>query len=303
MKRKASDLYRKQRGLQIDFESAKLRLALLKENFGFQEFYKSLKKDPKKVMPAIADHLEKFGLNRNFISWSFPLEQILTLFDPEKDFDPSNFSKAEVPGAGINWQKYFGEGLPNLFFRPTITQVVFPDHRFEHFNCCFIMPEKLKPFERALLIDARARKEDIVREFEIFIDRVRHKHETYEKDERYSYREWEPMNSRERKEAWRNLEIWKRRWKFNSFPAIAKDLKISEDDAKKNFYNIFELIHGERYTKKIWQKSRNKKLRGGKPFVFCKTCKEYCLGPEYCPQALEKNFREISLESLDKTAF
>lgn len=293
-------LYKKQDAIlkkRVALNSAKLRLAFLKENFHFRDFYRTLKNNPKQIS-SLGDCLESFELNRFYCfadRQDCPIDQLLILFDRDRDFDPKNFSEAEVPGEGMSWRKYFGERLPELFVRPILIHVVLPGQRFEHYYYRFDMPKTLKPWERVLIVDARARKEDLLGDFELFIDRNRHKHEHYKANEMYSYVKWEPEKERETDKAWVQLDVWKRRRMGQSLFTIAQELKLSKnlsrskDLARYYIYRAYEISQGEKYDKNRFKKMVREEAKKRNPFKICSSCpdKNTCQERETCPRFLE----------------
>ena len=104
-----------------------------------------------------------------------------------------------------------------------------------------------------------------------------------------SYQEWEPENDRQSKAIWRNLEIWKRRRQRKPFLDISKEFRITEENAKKNFYNIHSLITGRSYEPESYRRDywiiRNPELKKS-----CATCPDRNSCTILCPDVL--NFVE-----------
>lgn len=93
----------------------------------------------------------------------------------------------------------------------------------------------LEPYERLFMVDLRAKKKDILADFEKRLSEI------YEADQ------WQEDSSRYRKEAWTALKVWDMRREKISFPKISLKLKISADTAKHSFYRAFELTQNKQY--------------------------------------------------------
>ena len=128
----------KSKKLKPSIERARLKLALLKERKEFRDFYIAFKEDPYSFIPGprkpgekaqdyrkrqkelsqkggpfLEDFLIKFGMNPNFLFCHFsdeiPIDQILILFDLNRDFPESDFSETLVPRMPFSWRKYFSD--------------------------------------------------------------------------------------------------------------------------------------------------------------------------------------------------
>lgn len=261
-----------------DDETAKLKLALLKENFDYQRFYDSFRKDPysylaiyprpgqtasnrpPKSMPRFIrstvgndfqHYCGAFGLNprSEIILWliGWPLDDFVKLFDPNCE-DPQIQSNDLV------------NALP-FFFDAAGVRSLLPgyDHQLTYQKTGTGNSPPLQPYEHILLIDMRKRDTRLKAEFQKYLASQRRIHAggsqegfTYKSDE--TYREWTPENDREKRAAWKQLEVWKMRKRRVPFKQISSQLRISEDHAKKSFYRIFSLIMGAGYIKDIWKK-------------------------------------------------
>ena len=279
------------KSLTPDFKLAELKLALLKENFEFQEFYEKLKNDPYTVCPELrkpeendydkyrhrialldatgnqffggyAKEFSHLGLYNKF----FPMVQesvkistndILSLLNPQKDV--SDVSSLELI-----------KMLPFLFYSSGVTQYNFGLARKEVVDkdgnryWQYTTPINLYPWERLIKIDLRAKKSQLVHEFKMILDKnyklqkAAKKVESRLRKEGADYTletayEWKPDNSRERSEAWKQLKIWNLR-KQLGIKDIAIKMKMSKESAMKSFYKAYERTQGKKYDKNLWKK-------------------------------------------------
>lgn len=310
------DPYRIFSNLKDDLDSAKLRLSFLKENFQYQDDYRELykafqgandsKPGSRKQHPRIKNlyfgsksflefstfllafsnrfeinHPIRFVLNR-----TLSYLDLLNLLDPNKDF-------------GVLNDDILKKVLPRMFYKHGVIPVE-PIDRGYHFPK-YIGSEnfealQLKPYERLLKVNLRKKKRDLIEEFETVLDVIDKDREVsfaLGRDNEKDYNQWIADNSRKRKEAWGQLEVWKLRKQRKSFWWISKELGISEDVAKKRFYRVFELIQGKKYDpefyrKKAWQLKKDDLLK------TCDNCDDKeCLDSlakgkwNPCPEILE----------------
>ena len=281
--------------------SAELRLALLKENFQFKGFYEKLKADPYSICPELrkpeesyeeyssrthlmqvkgkpffGGYAEVFGVNDKFFLVVqevaiIPTEEFLILLDPNKEIN--TVSSSELV-----------QMLPLLFFSSGLSTP---------FQSTAVKSE-LQPYEKLITIDLRKRKTQLIEELTDFIDEQLNIHNAGVRLNLDSAIIWKPPeNNRERKEAWGQLEVWKLRKQRKNFRWISRELRISEDLAKKRFYRAYELVQREsydpdRYRKEGWKVRKSDLLR------ICDNCKDQrCLeqmetGGEWtpCPEVL-----------------
>jgi len=277
----------------IDLETAKLKLAFLKENFKFQEFYKEFCKDPdsfisvypnpnkpqeknfrpKNATPFFSKietgeeskdlryYCRLFGLNPKLemILWAigWPFSDFMVLFDPKKEI-------SEVKNQDLI------NALP-FFFNPSGVTTREPGYKTQFFYDLDKPDEsspgiwkKLQPYEHIMVVDLRKRKSQLLNEFERFIDDKRDYQRKIKKEKSgflsdQTYYSWEPENIRQRKEAWRQIKIWKLRKTHKTFPEISLLLGIKDKDGtgyrvKQDFYRAFELTQGKKYDRNIWKK-------------------------------------------------
>jgi len=317
----------------IDLETAKLKLALLKENFDYQRFYERFRKDPDAYIsvspnpnkpdehsdrPARAAplftraqvtdkqlryHATLYGMNPmiEIILWAigWPFDEFMALLDPEKDVSeignedlllvlPLFFSSKGIRRClpGYNKQFYYGADFMEARHRSDVWT-------------------KLEPYEHVLIVDLRKHKAVLQEEFGEFVKQEQSYHKKisgrvspYVSDNTYSM--WEP-DGRERKEAQDQLEVWKLRKQFYSFPSISMELGISEDLAKKRFYRAYELTQGEPYDRERFKR----KLDSLPPVKACDRCPDRDGCTELCPPMMamlkhyEGSAREISFSDYE----
>lgn len=226
-------------------EEAKLRLALLKENFEYQGYFTQFlewdKKSLKGVWPGLG--FNKFGLIglRYYIHHPlYKYDKIMDLINPQKD---SNM-----------FPEKYKNLLPKLFYDPAVSLIEIGETKIDSVAEGVFMPVRvvfkkgLKPYERLYKVDLSKKKVQIMKEFKRYIDGALS--EDNEKD-------WIPYKKRNRKETWVHLNVWSLRKQRKSFSEISDSLCITIDAAKKSFYRAYELTQGKRYDpeflrKEIW---------------------------------------------------
>ena len=262
---------------QFDADLARLKLALLKENFEYREFFRNFADDPYRL-PFPAGVFKKFGMpGMRFCCTSPNYKGILNLIDPFKEtsLDPRREKSL----------------LSRLFYSHGVKQIEFDDQPVEGIASITkfgIERRGIKPHERALLVDLSKKKKQLLREFSEFIDNV-YRHKNYsimKKDLDFEfYQKMEPDISRFRQESWTHLKVWKLRKNRVRFSQIAMKLGLTEDAAKKSFYRAYELTQNKKYDpdalrREIWliKKSELKKT--------CDACdeRENCMS--LCPEVL-----------------
>jgi len=258
-------------------KTAEIKLALLKENFVYQEFFRELNKDPSYICQEIRkpneskdEHYErvcqmedaekpffggynkKFGVNDKFFvdmqNFEISLKELLTLLDPKKEI--SEISSRKLLGM-----------LPMLFIIPGIREIHTAQKIARYGENVQDGWTLLRPYERLLFIDLRKRKSQLIKDFKDFVEHelslkkaTNELRETWKKvDDTFSYLLWEPENDRQREEAWSQLQVWRLRKQRKSFWWISKELGISEDLAKKRFYSAYEKILGEKYDPEYYR--------------------------------------------------
>lgn len=260
-----------------DDDTAKLKLALLKENFNYQKFYDTFRKDPysflsidprpehassnrpTSAMPRFIrstvgndfqHYCGAFGLNprSEIILWliGWPLDDFVKLFDPDCE-DP------QVQSLDLE------NALP-FFFDAAGIRSLLPayDHQLTYQKDGASNSPPLHPYEHILLVDMRKRDTQLKAEFQKYLSSQRKIHAggnrkgfTYKSDE--TYREWTPENDREKRAVWKQLEVWKLRKRSIGFKQISRQMGLTEDHTKKLFYRAFALIMGDSYRKEFWK--------------------------------------------------
>jgi hypothetical protein len=231
-----------------DFARAKLKLAIVKRNFNFIEFYEDLSKDPYKIIPELrlpdeprdiflkrlgglyannksffGGYADDFGFFEGFIAyaqeyWCVATSEILNLLHPGKDLDDQ--------------QSLIAKRLPLLFYSPGVEEYgVAPGMDVYEGKQSY---RRYKPkisgdverYERILKIDLRKPPGQLMQEFKSILE--------YEKEyltvgkrlepimeqvltEEYGIEQirstsrlfdWNIDDSRQRQEAWEQLKVW-----------------------------------------------------------------------------------------------
>ena len=252
-------------------EQSKLKIALLKENFEYREWFDHFLEWQagegwkKEAWPGYM--FKRFGLvGLRFFIGSPNWKAVLDLINPGND-------TIESPH------------LTRIFYDHAVTSIEVgneSNHEGGWRQPIWVVNEKgLRPGERLFKIDLKKKKTQIKKEFSEYLDRA-YMTRTAESN-------WTPDNSRDRKEAWRHLAVWKLRRKRKSFSDIAKELEITKDAAKKNFYRAFELICGNRFDPVLFKRDYWE-IRQGDIGKQCRSCPNH---PDYggdcnelCPDML-----------------
>lgn len=255
-----------------DIEDARLRLALLKENFEYRAFFREFKewvgKNPdSRVWPGL-------GFTRIFHLTLYPgsplYKDILKAVDPFEEHPP-------------NIDHY----LPNLFHDPGVTRIdpgSFSIVEGSHHRALWhFLKEGPKPWERLYAVDLRKPKAQIEAEFKVYLDWAFS--EKADPNHDPCYDGWEAHNSRRRSEAWNHFEVWKLRKKRLSFSAIARRLETTIDAAKKSFARAYELTQNVRYDavryrREAWAIKMNEIAR------TCDVCPDRSTCAALCPDML-----------------
>jgi hypothetical protein len=308
-----------------DFEIARLRLALLKENLDFRDLYEKVKKDPYSFfnvpMPGETDEafkirwdgnesgsfksrLKSFGIT--FWCSGAEISDVLKFFDPNQDATAAEYKRGKK-----YWIDFY---LPRMFFDYGINQILTIDDRgeigtgdwSEIFGMCTCVRKTdigrrlmdSPPYKRVFEIDLRKRKESLVKEFELILRGIEMVQENIKpEDERFLFYEGIFDDSRTRKETWEELKIWRMRiHSLKTFSSIEKELNIPKQKVKDRFYAAFLKTQGKKYVKDALTKIKTEKLYKGKPFPFCSKCTEYCLGVKFCPPAILSVHKEFSAD-------
>lgn len=271
---------------------ARLKLAILKENFEYQEFFKEFKKRDKNNFPG--EMFAKFGITGYAYFVTDPrYNDCIKLLDPTQ----------EITGLKPEWVDH---KLPLLFYSPAVVNIEVDGQPF--LSGCFerifkggasmplpsMMRKGMKPFERLFKVDLRKKKNQLLKEFKNYLDGVYAKKKQAEDDPYYSF--WEQDLSRYREESWNHLEVWKLKKQNLSFIDIGIKLKITEDTAKKSFYRAYELTQGKKYDFQELQRKAGI-VRKEEMERICATCpnRDTCTDYEICPDVL----RYITQDELD----
>jgi hypothetical protein len=249
---------------KFDLDTARLNLALLKENFEYRTFFEKFIKsidDTSFSFPAY--YFEKFGLPGVRFTVGAPCyNDVLELLDPYKKVKLDSKREDNI--------------LSKIFYFPSVMQVEFntsyikgiASRTFES-----IERKKTKPHERIFIADLRKKKKQLLREFSEFIDAT------------YNQSDLKPDNSRFRAEAWTHLKVWKLRRKRLSFSNIAEQLKLTEGNARKSFYRAYELTQGRKYDPEMLRRQvwlvRKKELQ-----KTCDNCPDRDTCTVLCPDIL-----------------
>lgn len=249
---------------KFDLDTARLKLALLKENFEYRTFFEKFIQsidDTNFSFPAY--YFEKFGLPGVRFTVGAPYyNDVIELLDPYKEVKLDSKREDNI--------------LSKIFYFPSVMQVEFNTSYIEGIaSRTFesIERKKTKPHERIFIADLRKKKKQLLREFSEFIDAA------------YNQSDLKPDNSRFRKEAWSHLKVWELRRKRLSFSNIAEQVKLTEDNARKSFYRAYELTQGRKYDPEMLRRQiwlvRKKELQ-----KTCDNCPDRDTCTVLCPEIL-----------------
>jgi hypothetical protein len=287
-----------QRSFADKLDAAKLRLALLKENFEYREWFDRFlewyeewhkyvaklpvfavgfaeqneefcKRIPSEKRAWRIGEFNRFGLvGVRWYAGGPNWKHVLDLINPHKD-------TGDCPAHVLKCV------LPRLFYAPSI-QGVEVGGRLDVEACSSIFIERvvergLKPWERLVKVDLRRRKADILKELEGFIDRA----SLLNTAEGW----WIPDTKRGRVEAWGHLAVWKLRRQRRSFRDIARTLNGTADAAKKRFYRAYELTQGRQYDPEA-HKREVCIVKEVDVAQTCKTCPQRDTCGDLCPDML-----------------
>jgi hypothetical protein len=247
-------------------DEAKLRLALLKENFSYRAFFKKFKNSPELMM----DQLNSYGIDSGILkSFALPnkvtISEIVQLLDPNEELQ--------------NKQSPFliDHVLPQLFFQHAIQQIIFSgaegmkmeyDHSLQLGRNRDIV---LLPSERLLKIDLSKKREQIINEINSYLDLVLNKYTDH---------------SRKIQKAWEQLRVWKLRKKRKPFAEIALITGTTVDTVKKRFYKAYQRTQGKEYDKNLFRKETLFKEKSDLKKT-CDTCSHRNECTVLCPEILE----------------
>lgn len=269
-----------------DHNIAQVKLAFLKQNYGYQKFFLSLKKDPYSQCPQfrkpsesyeeyrkrisllkceppalLKDSLNHFGINYDFVS-SIQIRGLASTIDLLNLLDPQR----EI--SDISSKKLLSE-LPLLFYSPSLFALK-PSRGW-------VEEPDLLPHERFLKLDLRKGKTQLISDLNHYLQ---HEFELYEVGSKGSFEAfyWEINTESDQKAAWSQLEVWKLRKKQirrrrKSFKEIARIQKSNQDAVKKRFYRAYKRIHGEPYDSVLFNKIAKEINKGDLP-KLCEICSD-----------------------------
>ena len=259
---------RLQASFRENLETAKLKLALLKENFeyrewfdGFLEWHARTPADDK-VWPG--GEFARFGLvGLRFLIGAPQWRTTLDIINPHKGINTC--SSAVVKNI-----------LPRLFYAHAVERIVVgkdcPPEGAVTRPIRAITDKGLKPGERLYKVDLTKKKTQIMREFEGYLDRAYLENVI-------------PDMTRDRAKGWGYLEIWNLRKKRKTFPEIARALNITPEAARKGFDRACEETQGKKYDhetlKKLLQGVRKTEIK-----QTCETCPKRKGCDTLCPDML-----------------
>jgi hypothetical protein len=150
----------------------------------------------------------------------------------------------------------------------------------------------LDSWERVLRIDLRRKREQLLQEFETFLNSIDSEKTKPTSIMSYSkklyqnyYNTWQQDRSRRRLETLRNLRIWQMRRERKSFALIAKEMNISDEVARKGFYRAFELTQKMKYDADFFRRDlRSIKIDEVKK--TCDNCPDRTTCNTLCPDVL-----------------
>ncbi len=265
--------------IDADFEENRLRLALLKENFQYKDFFDEIR--DKLTAESARDKLRDILKNRYGIRVSLLSEHyadVLSLLDPRHDID-------DVP---LPVQKRF---LPVLFNEPAVRLVPVNNEQAKEYNAlaypvdakkydqlaadgfwkmyAVFCPSRMQAHERLLKVDLSKKRSDIEAEFGRFLDTV-----AVDGDRR-----------RFRNEAWKHLAVWKLYRERRSFKAVAELMKEKQSTVSMRYYRAIELTQGKKYDpaemKKAFARVRKSELK-----LTCAACPKRGTCKTLCPELL-----------------
>ena len=284
-------------------EEAKLRLALLKENFEYRDFFSQFLDWDKRrkdtgVWPGLG--FDKFGLTglRRLIHHpSYSYDKIIELINPQVETctTPDALTKRILPRLFYEHAVEVIEMMGTEFLeiehgriRP-ISAILHvgrkPDSQklsalfeagFKPFwEKMYKIKSRLKPWERIYKVDLTKKKSQILEEFKTYLEAAL---------ENSGNSDWAPYKKRQREEAWIHLAIWKLRRQRKHFSEIATELDVTIDAAKKSFYRAYELTQGRRYDRERFKGSQEVRKTDIKR--ICDTCPQRESCNDLCPDII-----------------
>lgn len=262
-----------------DFEENKLRLALLKENFGYKDFFDEIRDrlPAESARRRLRDTLKnRYGVRVSLLSEHY--DDTILLLDPRHDID-------DTP---LTVQKRL---LPALFNEPAVRLVpVNAEQAKEYAALAFpvdadkydrlaadgfwqmyavFCPSRMQPHERLIKVDLSKKRADVEREFRRFLDAA-----PVEADRR-----------RFRAEAWKHLEAWKLYREKRSFKAVARTMREKLSTVTMRYYRAIELTQGKKYNPAKMKEAINR-VRKSDLKLTCDNCDKRKTCNVLCPEML-----------------
>ncbi len=295
-------------------ETAKLRLAFLKENRHYQKAYQSLKK--KEIRNPYKDWLDNHLSDSEYKTWHIACELWKKFIDPAYEIPfVLMFSKGQIaekdlltiidPSLNINkLPQSVIKKLPSIFHTNAI-KIVQTCQNDKILNGT-IVKENLTSFERLVAIDIKKKKSEIMADISYYID----------------YMQKKAPKTRDRiKESWVQIEVWQLWIAGQNFKQIARRVDITYDGVRMAFRKAYEKIYKRKYDARDIFENKLRKIEKPnvetfkencpqKPCSGCKApCNEYLelieayVSEGYLP-AREKCISEINLpQDSDSFAF
>jgi hypothetical protein len=318
------DLLSTAREEELHREEWRLRLALLKENSDYRNFWdkyggEKVREIYKKAHEYYEknpdgcyfrdksehEHLaifhgrlrEEFGIDIGGYLSLFKRDEWLYRLDPYKENDDAVVSfYYPLPAISL----VIGGPSENL---PE-------EHRFSTAFPSKKRGNELKPSERLLRVDLSRKRGELKQEFELFLDLVEafRRGGDCPKDWKENYQEWEPDNSRFRSEAWQALKVWRLRRQRKAYKEIKNTLNIEISTAKMAFRRAYELVERRPYDSEKF-KRENLSVNTKELLKFCATCPDNPKNGgdchELCPDVIffvdqdTISQRELTIDTLD----
>jgi hypothetical protein len=217
-------------------EAARLRLACLKENFEYRDFWDEHKPEVLEFFQGgrwtvgtswgFLPGLERFDIHYPAVVL-LPAEDSLSLLDPYIEQVTEKASSV----------------VPRLFrtLAPGITQITREGAPQEadavSLALTFNRPIEPEPHERLLMVDLTKPRAQLVAEFKALLDKAG------------------TDASRHREEAFQQLEVWRMVGRGQKFRQIAQALGITEDAAKHAHWRAYERTQGRKYDPEKYRRA------------------------------------------------
>ena len=258
-------------GKSKDIDAAKLRLAFIKENPTFRNFYERLSKEPYSTCPEIRRPDDSYGSYIFRVDLTTIEGRLLGGIANELNLNPNFIVETQAPPLSIspdilieafNLKEDIRDDnplIPVLYRMFYISPVMEIEPRS--------IPRHMSKNEMILVVDLKGNRTDILNEVDRAIKRRLDGQNTLVKLADRIQQDpledpifdpdalWEPDVSRQRiEEGWEQLKIWKLRKKRYSFQYISDEVGISTDLAKKRYYRAYEKVMLQPYDPEIYRK-------------------------------------------------